>query len=72
MNATRPSEAERLALREEADKAKRDQRVERLVSELSQEELKMLRRRLVNNEGEIVSMDNLLDDDAGARRSGQR
>jgi hypothetical protein len=72
VNATRPSEAERLALREEADKAKRDQRVERLVSELSQEELKMLRRRLVNNEGEIVSMDNLLDDDAGARRSGQR
>lgn len=50
------------------DKDKRDQRMERLVSELSPEERRQLRNRLVRDDGELVSMDDLMDEQAEARR----
>lgn len=57
----------------EAEKDKRDQRVEQLVGSLSREELRQLRSRLVSEtDGEIISMDELLDEQEPPRRGSAR
>lgn len=57
----------------EIEKDKRDQRVEQLVGSLSQEELRQLRSRLVSStDGEIVSLDDLLDEQESPRRRSDR